>query len=154
MSRWSEWYDGWANIQVGDAVISKQKNVRCNHWDIARVVSVSPSADGVARSCIVETPRGVYRRPVNLLVPLTPHEKLSGGSVTSSRTWIIRIKSLWYGQFQPTLIPVFSSDWRYFSYRSKVFSNPTYRKTPLGPYSWDTRLFEYKGYLSFYMDLF
>ena len=81
-----KWNKDRPNLKVGDTVILKQKNVRRNQWDIARVVSVSPSADGVVRSCTIKTPKGVYRRPVNLLVPLDPHERLSGGSVTSSRT--------------------------------------------------------------------
>ena len=81
-----KWFKDRPNLKVGDAVILKQKNVRRNQWEIARIVSVSPSTDGVVRSCTIKTPKGVYRRPVNLLVPLTPHERLSGGSVTSSWT--------------------------------------------------------------------
>ena len=78
-----KWFKDRPNPEVGDAVILKQKDAKRNQWDVARIVSVSPSADGVVRSCTVRTPKGTYRRPTNLLVPLTPHEKLRGGSVVA-----------------------------------------------------------------------
>ena len=66
-----KWLKDRSNPEVGDVVVVKQKGARRNQWDIARIITTTPSSDGVVRSCTIKTPKGTYRRPTSSLVPLS-----------------------------------------------------------------------------------
>ena len=69
-----KWTKNRPNLVVGDIVIIKDKQLARNDWPTGAIERVSPSKDGVIRSCEVRTAHGYYRRAVCDLVLLTPAE--------------------------------------------------------------------------------
>ena len=69
-----KWTNERRNFQVGDIVLVKDEDVRRNQWPLARVVEVSPSADGMVRSVKVKMSSkndktgSVLERPIAKLV--------------------------------------------------------------------------------------
>ena len=71
----SKWTKEYPNVNPGDVVILKDKNLPRNEWPTAVIDEVFHSPDGIVRSCKIRTSKGVYRRAVCDLVILISLER-------------------------------------------------------------------------------
>lgn len=66
----NKWRRPVREISVGDVVLLKESDAYHRTWPLARVKEVHPGADGHVRVVDVAARGHVYRRPVQLLIPL------------------------------------------------------------------------------------
>ena len=66
----SKWRTSERALQTGDLVWIVEANVARGHYPLARVLSLTYGADGIARSASVKTASGTYTRPVTKLAPV------------------------------------------------------------------------------------
>ncbi|KXJ68059.1 hypothetical protein RP20_CCG006151 [Aedes albopictus] len=57
-------------IQIGGIVVLREDNLPPLCWPLARIISLHPGFDGIARVVTVKTATGVYKRAVNRICPL------------------------------------------------------------------------------------
>ena len=67
-----KWNEEKPNLQIGDMVLIKDRNVSVLHWPRGRIVGVHPGRDGVVRVVTIKTAKSQFTRPVVNLVPLLP----------------------------------------------------------------------------------
>lgn len=84
------WNLATPNLTIGDLVIVREKNHPPSSWPLARViievknkrniyiVEVHPGKDGLVRVVTIQTPMGVYTRPITkiALLPATKENDL------------------------------------------------------------------------------
>ena len=63
----SKWNEKRRNLEVGNVVLLVNDGLPRNCWLLGRVVSASPSSDGLVRTVEVKTKNGVLLRPVHKL---------------------------------------------------------------------------------------
>ena len=80
----AKWKSCRPNLTPGDLVLLKDKLAQRNAWKTGIVSSVSPSKDGVVRSCYVRTTSGIFRRAVADLVLLQPSVSTDVNSESSA----------------------------------------------------------------------
>ncbi|XP_071963456.1 uncharacterized protein [Antedon mediterranea] len=70
----SKWTSPKRNFKVGDVVLLKGDNVPRNIWELAKVIALHPSDDGLVRkvSVFVGRRQSVLERPVHKLLQLVP----------------------------------------------------------------------------------
>ena len=73
----SKWTKDRPNLEEGDVVIIRSKQLPRNEWPAGVITATYPSDDGVVRTCDVRTAGGAFRRAVCDLVLLS-----SGGPVS------------------------------------------------------------------------
>ena len=65
-----KWQQKKRNIKVGDVVICVDAHTPRSTWPLGRVVAVYPAEDGCVRVVDVKIRKRVYRRAINVLIPL------------------------------------------------------------------------------------
>lgn len=69
LTKRTKWFDEHKGVAVGDLVLVVDGNAR-NEWIRGRVREVTPGRDGRIRQAVVQTARGLMRRPVSKLAIL------------------------------------------------------------------------------------
>ena len=80
----AKWKSDRPNLVPGDLVLLKDKSAPRNAWRTGIIDSVSPSRDGVVRSCYVRTSSDTFRRAVSDLVLLQPSVSTGGNAAGST----------------------------------------------------------------------
>lgn len=65
-----KWTEKTRNLRAGEMVLIADSSVPRGSWPLARVTRTFPGQDGLVRVVEVNTPKGVYRRPVTKIVRL------------------------------------------------------------------------------------
>ena len=67
----SKWFIEKRNLQVGDVVLIKEKDMIRNNWKLAKIIEKHTSKDGNVRSCVLVTSTGQkLSRPIQKLILL------------------------------------------------------------------------------------
>lgn len=66
----TKWTVSQPNIQKGDIVYLQIKNTSPMEWPLGRVQETYPGIDGTTRAVKIQTPQGIFVRPVHKLIPL------------------------------------------------------------------------------------
>lgn len=64
LRKFYKWNRPRENLKVGDVVVLREDGMAVNHWPLGRIEEVFPGNDGLVRTAIVKTSKGVYKRPV------------------------------------------------------------------------------------------
>ena len=70
LTKRSCWTEKIPNLEVGELVLVHEEDLKRRKWPLGRIVSVSPSDDGVVRVAEVKTKSGTYTRPATKLYKL------------------------------------------------------------------------------------
>ena len=70
LTKRSCWTEKTPNLEVGELVLVHEEDLKRRKWPLGRIVSVSPSEDGVVRVAKVKTKSGTYTRPATKLYKL------------------------------------------------------------------------------------
>lgn len=70
LSQRKKWKTKFPNVNVGDLVIVKDKNLPPNSYLLCRITTVHPGADGLVRVVTVKTKTNSFQRPITKICPL------------------------------------------------------------------------------------
>ena len=69
-----KWRQKKRNLKIGDVVICVDQHTPRGFWPLGRIANVYPAADGHVRIVDVKIKQKVYRRSINVLIPLEVEE--------------------------------------------------------------------------------
>ncbi|XP_065093422.1 uncharacterized protein LOC135714080 [Ochlerotatus camptorhynchus] len=69
-----KWIVKQPNIREGMIVVLKEDHQPAQSWKIGRVITTYPGKDGAVRVVDLQTPQGVFRRPISKICPLPIEE--------------------------------------------------------------------------------
>ena len=75
LNKFSKWHKGTSSIQVGYIVYVREEPIAPTRWPLARVIEVHSGQDGKVHVVTIKTGKGVYTRPVVMLVPLVQDQE-------------------------------------------------------------------------------
>ena len=72
LNEFQKWRNPSKNATIGDVVIVSEDNTPKSNWRLGRIEDTTTGRDGLVRSVMVKTARGVIRRPIQRLYLLEP----------------------------------------------------------------------------------
>ena len=60
-----------SNLQPGDLVLLREDKTAPLHWPTAVIIDIHPGKDGIVRVVTIRTPKGLFKRPIIKICPLT-----------------------------------------------------------------------------------
>lgn len=66
----SKWFSTQPNLMKGDLVLVRNEHLPPNKWELGRIISTHPGADGLVRAVTIKTANSEFQRPIVKLVKL------------------------------------------------------------------------------------
>lgn len=70
LQRFGKWRHASRNLKIGDVVCVRGEQCAPTKWPMARIKEIIKGEDGLVRVVVIQTSKGIYRRPITKIVPL------------------------------------------------------------------------------------